>query len=140
MSLGAVRASPLGESAPQLGSRPNDTPQWQGVGDGFFLSFARELILCAMRSMSIMLLSHFHRSALHMMADGYRGNEHAISFVMYKLRLQTWCARKPARHESRQVAVPSGSVISPLCRAHRRRNTEYSTTVLRTVKYSRAEC
>lgn len=128
MSLGALRASPLGESAPQLGSRPNDTPQWRGVGDGLFLSFARELILCAMRRISI-LPSHFHGSALHMMDIVEMSMQ--ISFDMYKLRLQTWWPAKPLDTSHDRWRFPVGHSLVPFFGAHRRR---------RTVKYHRVEC
>ena len=50
-----------------------------------------------------------------MMADGYRGNEHAISFDMspYKLRLQTWWPANPLDTSHDRWRFPVGQSLVP---------------------------
>lgn len=66
MSLGAVRASPLGESALSWDHDPMTRPSGGVSVMGLFFLLLGVLVLCAMRSMSV-FKAHFHGSALRMM-------------------------------------------------------------------------
>lgn len=85
MSLGVVRASPLGESALSWDHDPMTRPS------GGVSVMAFSFLFSGINSLCDAIDEYFSISfpQIRSSHDGYRGNEHVVSFDMYKLRLQT---------------------------------------------------